>query len=193
MVFTLSINLEIFDYIMVYALCKTVSSVSSANHNTYQLLFWSFSEHKFLKKKKTQQATCLKDEVLKFSLTATGRNYEQFRWYWPWHLIIIYKFDQIDEADCMFIFQIKHQYSFWIIDISRKLLSLLVGVTKVNFMWCVFHNAQWYWSDNVCKLVTDQWRASLGVRDSESCWFFFIPELWDFIHQIVGDFSYVAL
>jgi hypothetical protein len=22
------------------------------------------------------------------------------------------KFDQIDEADCMFIFQIKHQYSF---------------------------------------------------------------------------------
>ena len=52
MVFTLSINLEIFDYIMVYALCKTVSSVSSANHNTYQLLFWSFSEHKFLKKKK---------------------------------------------------------------------------------------------------------------------------------------------
>jgi hypothetical protein len=21
----------------------------------------------------------------------------------------------------------------------------------------------------------------------------FIPELWDFIHQIVGDFSYVAL
>jgi hypothetical protein len=50
-------------------------------------------------------------------------------------------------------------------------LSLLVGVTKVNFMWCVFHNAQWNWSDNVCKLVTDQWRASLGVRDSESCWF----------------------
>ena len=25
------------------------------------------------------------------------------------------KCDQIDEADCMFIFQIKHQYSFWII------------------------------------------------------------------------------
>jgi hypothetical protein len=38
-------------------------------------------------------------------------------------------------------------------------------------MWCVFHNAQWYWSDNLCKLVTDQWRGSLGVRDSESCWF----------------------
>jgi hypothetical protein len=37
------------------------------------------------------------------SLTATGRNCEQFRWYWPWHLIIIYKLDQIDEADCMFI------------------------------------------------------------------------------------------
>ena len=42
---------------------------------------------------------------------------------------------------------------------------------KVNFMWCVFHNAQWYWSDNLCKLVTDQLRGSLGVRDSESCWF----------------------
>jgi hypothetical protein len=55
-------------------------------------------------------------------------------------------------------------------NISRKLLSLLVDVTKVNFMWCVFHNAQWYWSDNLCKLVTDQWRESLGVRDSESCW-----------------------
>ena len=38
-------------------------------------------------------------------------------------------------------------------------------------MWYVFHNAQWYWSDNVCKLDTDQWRASLGVRDSERCWF----------------------
>jgi hypothetical protein len=38
-------------------------------------------------------------------------------------------------------------------------------------MWCVFHNAQWYWSDNLCKLVTDQWQGSLGVHDSESCWF----------------------
>ena len=26
-------------------------------------------------------------------------------------------------------------------------------------------------SDNLCKLVTDQWQGSLGVRDSESCWF----------------------
>jgi hypothetical protein len=25
--------------------------------------------------------------------------------------------------------------------------------------------------DNLCKLVTDQWQASLWVRDSESCWF----------------------
>jgi hypothetical protein len=25
--------------------------------------------------------------------------------------------------------------------------------------------------DNLCKLVTDQWQGSLGVRDSESCWF----------------------
>jgi hypothetical protein len=56
-------------------------------------------------------------------------------------------------------------------NINRKLLSLSIGVTKVNFMWYVFHNAQWYWSDNLCKLVTDQWRGSLGVRDSESCWF----------------------
>jgi hypothetical protein len=26
-------------------------------------------------------------------------------------------------------------------------------------------------TENLCKLVTDQWRRSLGVRDSESCWF----------------------
>ena len=58
-----------------------------------------------------------KISIIRWSVhvSLTGRNYEQFRWYWPWHLIIIYKFDQIDEADCMFIFQIKHQYSFWII------------------------------------------------------------------------------
>jgi hypothetical protein len=34
------------------------------------------------------------------------------------HLMILTfdnKFDQIDEADCMFIFQINHQYSFGII------------------------------------------------------------------------------
>jgi hypothetical protein len=45
------------------------------------------------------------------------------------------------------------------------------SVSQVNFMWCVFHNVQWYWSDNLCKLVTDQWRGSLGGRDSEICWF----------------------
>jgi hypothetical protein len=49
--------------------------------------------------------------------------------------------------------------------------TMIIRSTKVNFMWCVFHNAQWYWSDNLCKLATDQWRGSLGVRDSESCWF----------------------
>jgi hypothetical protein len=54
---------------------------------------------------------------------------------------------------------------------DRNFMSFRIGVTKVNFMWCVFHNAQWYWSDNLCKLVTDQLRGSLGVRDSESCWF----------------------
>ena len=68
------------------------------------------------------------------SLTATGRNYEQFRWYWPWLLIIIYKFDQIDEADCMFIFQIKHQYSFWII--AHILFNALLRVLTWNrFSW----------------------------------------------------------
>jgi hypothetical protein len=35
----------------------------------------------------------------------------------------------------------------------------------------MYHNAQWYWSDKLCKLITDQWWASLGARDSESCWF----------------------
>jgi hypothetical protein len=29
----------------------------------------------------------------------------------------------------------------------------------------------WWWCFVICKLVTDQWRASLGVRNSESCWF----------------------
>jgi hypothetical protein len=47
-------------------------------------------------------------------------------------------------------------------NISRKLLSLSIGVTKVNFMWCVFHNAQWYWSDNLCKLVTDKISITRG-------------------------------
>jgi hypothetical protein len=58
-------------------------------------------------------------------------------------------------------------------NISRKLLSLSIGITKINFMWCVFHNAQFYDIDLIflCKLVTDQWRGSLGVHDSESCWF----------------------
>jgi hypothetical protein len=28
-----------------------------------------------------------------------------------------------------------------------------------------------YSLDNLCKLITDQWRESLGVLDSESCWF----------------------
>ena len=56
------------------------------------------------------------------------------------------------------------------LNISWKLISLSIGVTKVNFVWCVFHSAQWYWSDNLCKLVTDQWQGYLGVRDRESCW-----------------------
>ena len=58
-----------------------------------------------------------KISIIRWSVhvSLTARSYEQFRSYWPWHLIIIYKFNQIDEADCMFIFQIKHQYSFWII------------------------------------------------------------------------------
>ena len=93
-----------------------------------------------------RQATCLKDEVrakisiirwsVHVSLTATGRNYEQFRWYWPWHLIIIYKFDQIDEADCMFIFQIKHQYSFWII--AHILFNALLRV--LTWLGTDFHD-----------------------------------------------------
>jgi hypothetical protein len=70
-----------------------------------------------------------------------------------------------------FMYGVSHEGKYCTSNISRKLLSLLVGVTKVNFMWCVFHNAQRYWSDNLCKLVIDQWRASLRVRDGESCWF----------------------
>ena len=70
-----------------------------------------------------------------------------------------------------FINGVSHEGKYCTFNKSRKPLSLSIGVTKVNFMWCVFHNAQWYWSDNLCKLVTDQWRGSLGVRNSESCWF----------------------
>ena len=41
-------------------------------------------------------------------------------------------------------------------------------------------------------------RIVIGIDTLWSVYFlvkfqFFIPELWDFIHQIVGDFSYVAL
>jgi hypothetical protein len=51
----------------------------------------------------------------------------------------------------------------------------------------LFHNAQWYWSDNLCKLVTDQWRGSLGVPDSESCWF--TEEIGTYMHcwESLGD------
>jgi hypothetical protein len=31
-----------------------------------------------------------------------------------------------------------------------------------------------------------------NLKELVKFWFF-IPELWDFIHQIVGDFSYVKL
>ena len=55
--------------------------------------------------------------------------------------------------------------------ISVESYLVYQSVSQVNFMWCVFHNVQWYWSDNLCKLVTDQWRGSLGGRDSEICWF----------------------
>ena len=49
--------------------------------------------------------------------------------------------------------------------VSQK--SILCDVCMCMYV----DNAQWYRSDNLCKLITDQWRASLGVRDSESCWF----------------------
>ena len=41
------------------------------------------------------------------------------------------KFDHIDEADCMFIFQIKHQYSFWIIAHNRPYIIQCI-VTGFN-------------------------------------------------------------
>ena len=58
-----------------------------------------------------RQATCLKDEVLKFQ-----KYDDPYTLASPDAITMILtfdnKFDQIDEADCMFIFQIKHQYSF---------------------------------------------------------------------------------
>ena len=52
-----------------------------------------------------------------------------------WYLLTVAfdnKFDQIDEADCMFIFQIKHQYSVWII--ARILFNALLRVLN-RFSW----------------------------------------------------------
>jgi hypothetical protein len=42
------------------------------------------------------------------------------------------KFDQTDEADYMLIFQIKHQYSFWII--AHILFNALLRVLN-RFSW----------------------------------------------------------
>jgi hypothetical protein len=48
------------------------------------------------------------------------------------------KCDQIDEADCMFIFQIKHQYSFWII--AHILFNDIYGMNKGKvFISCVLY------------------------------------------------------
>jgi hypothetical protein len=65
-----------------------------------------------------RRATCLKDEVLKFQeyddpYTLASPPRTQLRTL-SMILTVAFdnKFDQIDEADCMFIFQIKHQYSF---------------------------------------------------------------------------------
>ena len=55
-----------------------------------------------------------------------------------------------------------------------------------------------------CKLRTSwpihfKLRPVIGIDSLTVCILFgeisifFIPELWDFIHQIVGDFSYVAV
>ena len=46
--------------------------------------------------------------------------------------------------------------------VSQKSILCDVYFITLNFMIL---------SDNLCKLATDQWRGSLGVRDSESCWF----------------------
>ena len=40
-----------------------------------------------------------------------------------------------------------------------------------------------YSSDNLFKLVTDQWRESLGVCDSESCW---LTEEIGTLHALLG-------
>jgi hypothetical protein len=41
----------------------------------------------------------------------------------------------------------------------------------ISKFWDLILIRLWYWSDNLCKLFTDQWRGSLGIRNSESCWF----------------------
>ena len=46
------------------------------------------------------------------------------------------KFDQIDEADCMFIFQIKHQYSFWIIAHILFNAGIVTGFKQIFMTLC---------------------------------------------------------
>ena len=64
-------------------------------------------------------ATCLKDEVQNFNNTMIRTRYPHRTQLRTISMILTVafdnKFDQIDEADCMFIFQIKHQYSFCVI------------------------------------------------------------------------------
>ena len=60
------------------------------------------------------------------------------------------------------------RYLFYL-SVSQK--SILCDVYMCMYVSAVYHTAQWYWSDKLWKLITDQWRASLGALDSESCWF----------------------
>jgi hypothetical protein len=75
--------------------------------------------------------------------------------------------------------------------ISVESYLVYQSVSQKSILWCVFHNAQWYWSDNLCKLVTDQWRGSLGVSDSEICWF--TEEIGTYMHcwESPGDLPLV--
>jgi hypothetical protein len=65
-----------------------------------------------------------------------------------------------------------------------SVLSFLKAEWKVSDT----DSAHWASSFYMPVFKTGIWYTNVWLKFQ-----FFIPELWDFIHQIVGDFSYVAL
>jgi hypothetical protein len=93
------------------------------------------------------------------------------------------------------------------IGIDSLMVCILFGVISIfhsRVMGLYSSNCRWFF---ICRAVnseplgqfTSNFAQLLELIVLRSVYFlvkfrfFFIPELWDFIHQTVGDFSYVAL